>query len=154
MEKNYSHEETAEIEKSRLESDIELIKNGAGYKIDKKAQINLTLDPKQIQKILETEDKETIIETVKKYNNFFKNLPLKFRADKDVVTTAVKTHGVNLEYASKELRADSGVAFEAIKNYHAAIKYVSSELLSDRKFILKIVGLGTEGGSILNSLSK
>lgn len=95
------------------------------------------------------ENKEVVIEIVKRYGSALYYAPPKLQADKEVVMAAVgenasfadrqKEINKAIKYVSKTLCSDRDVITEAIKNYPQAIKYASSELQADKEIVMSAV---------------
>ena len=70
------------------------------------------------------------------------------RNNKEVVLEAVKKNGSALEYASERLQADKDVVLAAVKQYGDSIVYANwdSDVLYDREIILAAVKQRTKLG--------
>jgi hypothetical protein len=84
------------------------------------------------------------INNVLNNNNNNNDLILKFaskklRNDKEIVLEAVKKNGLMLKFASNELRNDKEIILAAIKNHAYAFEYASEELRDNKEFLLYII---------------
>ena len=68
-----------------------------------------------------------------------KNASEKIKNDKEVILEAVKKDGASIFYASQELRADREIVLEAVRTYSYALSYASQELQNDKEIVLEAV---------------
>ena len=80
-------------------------------------------------------DRNKLLETVRRNGQFLKYAPEDLRSDKEVVREAIKQDGRALEYASEDLRSDKEVVLEAVKKDGVALEYVPNKLLLDKSFL-------------------
>jgi CxxC motif-containing protein len=85
------------------------------------------------------DNKEYVLNIIKKYSWNLKYASKKLRSDKEIVLIAVKKCGWILEYAAEELKADKEVVFAAVKNYGLCLKYASEELKLDKNIVLTAI---------------
>ncbi len=140
----YTPQKQAEIEKSRTLSDAELLKEGAEYNVNERGEKRLELTKEQIQKIKNTEDRETVLALVRKDPNALFYASEKLRADKEIVLSALKESDQPsrlLEIVSEELRNDKEVVLAAIRvaslsNIIPIFFLASFDLRNDKEVVL------------------
>ena len=91
------------------------------------------------------EDKEIVIEVVKKDGSVFDNYYIYYN-DKEVMMAAVSNYGLALDDASDELKADKELVMEAVRhplvevyNNHSPLECASDELKHDKEVIKEAV---------------
>jgi hypothetical protein len=69
----------------------------------------------------------------------FEFAPLKLRNDREFVMEAVKKNVWVLPWASEKFKADREIVLEAVRKYSAALKWASEELRDDKEVVLEAV---------------
>jgi hypothetical protein len=84
-------------------------------------------------------DKEYMIQKVKKDGNFLKYGSLEIRNDKEIVLEAMKHHIYAFEYASDDLKIDKELALMAVSADGELLEELSEELKDDKEIVLEAV---------------
>ncbi len=84
-------------------------------------------------------DKEVVLEAVKKDGWALKYASYRLLDDKEVVLAAVEQDGWALQFASDSLKEDKEVVLEAVKKDSYALQYASDELINDKEVVLEAV---------------
>ncbi|KAG2378497.1 hypothetical protein C9374_008136 [Naegleria lovaniensis] len=84
-------------------------------------------------------DREIVLEAVKKYGSAFQYASQELRNDREVVLEAVNQNGWALQHASQELRNDREIVLKAVNQNGSALQFASQELRNDREIVLKAV---------------
>ena len=84
------------------------------------------------------DDKEVVIEAVRKSGINLGHASDRLKNDREVVMEAVKQSGVILQYASDKLRDDKEVVFESVIR-SATLGYASDRLKDDKNVVLEAV---------------
>jgi serine/threonine protein kinase len=96
-------------------------------------------------------DKEVVLEAVKKNGLALKFASKSLQNDKEVVLQAVKQSGWDLKNVSKELQNDKEVVLEVVKQSGNALRFASKEHQNDKEVVLEAV---KQSGYALESASK
>lgn len=84
------------------------------------------------------DDKEVVMEVIKRSSYKFEEISEKLRADKEVALEAVRGSGENIKFISPELQADREVVIEALRKGGfscAVLDYASPELKGDKEVV-------------------
>lgn len=90
-----------------------------------------------------SDDKEKMIDVLKKDGSLLRNASERLQNDRDVVLVAVKENGYALEFASDDLKNDKELVFEAINSsdeeYGSVLEYVSDDLKNNKDLVLATI---------------
>ncbi|KAF0974925.1 hypothetical protein FDP41_006030 [Naegleria fowleri] len=84
-------------------------------------------------------DKQFVLNHIKKYGFGLKYTSPQLKEDRELVLQVVQLNGIELQYASYYARNDREVVLEAIKNEAFALDYASPSLQNDKVFMLEVI---------------
>lgn len=82
------------------------------------------------------DDKDTMLELLKKDHFLLKYVPEKLKYDRDIVLSIVRCNYNILENAPENIKNDREIIIKAVTSNGTAIKYSSEELKKDREIVL------------------
>jgi hypothetical protein len=85
------------------------------------------------------DDKEYVLEQVKKDGTTLKYASDRLKDDKAIVLVAVSKNGLALEYASDRLKDNEEIVLATIKQDGVALQYASCRLQNDKRIVLDAV---------------
>jgi len=83
------------------------------------------------------DDRDIIIETIKKDGKIFQHIPNNFRDDKEITLLAVKSYPYAIQYASHTLKHDRDVCLEVVKQKGELLEYIP--IKDDKEIVLEAV---------------
>jgi hypothetical protein len=82
-------------------------------------------------------DREIVLEVVKRRGLVLQNVPERFRHDREIVLTAVKNNGLALHFASPELQNDEEIVLTAIRSDGGALRYANKRFGENKSVVLE-----------------
>lgn len=98
-------------------------------------------------------DREIVMEAVKS-GTLLQHVERNFRNDKEVVIEAVRKHPFTLQYADKSLRNDKEVVTVAYKKKKSSLRHASNELKNSVEFLNELRGYNKEEDNKVDKIEK